>query len=99
MQTAPIEEQGSENFGVLRLRRQVINPNSYVGAIVTSRESTEATYNYAYGIDGIFRLFGDDYLKAHWAQTFEDSLENNPASLDNSRISVNWERRTQEGFA
>jgi len=99
MQTAPIDELASENFGVFRLRRQVVNPNSYVGGIVTTRVGTEETYNMAYGVDGIFRVHGDDYLKAHWAQTFEDTLENNLVSLNNSRISINWERRTQEGFA
>ena len=61
MQTASIEDQPSENFGVLRMRRQVINENSYVGGILTSRVGWDGSYNYAYGIDGIFKLFGEDY--------------------------------------
>lgn len=99
MQTAKTEDLTSENFGVYRFRRQVINPNSYVGAITTTRIGTDGQYNVAYGFDGIFRLFGDDYLKVHWAQVFEDSLANEPLSLDPSRLSINWERRTVKGFA
>lgn len=99
MQTARTEEVTSENFGVLRLRRQIINPNTYVGGIVTSRMGTDGQYNLVYGLDGIFRLFGDDYLKVHWAQCFDDSLKNDPLSLTPTRMSVNWERRTMNGFA
>jgi len=96
MQTALPEDLGSENFGVLRVRRQVINPNTYVGGIVTSRIGMAGTYNFAYGLDGIFRIFGDDYLKFHWAQLFEDSVENKTVSLLPSRINFNRERRTVE---
>ena len=99
MQTARTEDMASENFGVIRLRRQVINPNTYVGGIVTSRTSTDGQYNIAYGLDGIFRIFGLDYLKIHWTQTFDDSLSNNPLSLTPSRMSFNWEKRTMKGFA
>ncbi len=37
MQTAALDDNPSENFGVLRLRRQVINPYSYFGGMLTSR--------------------------------------------------------------
>lgn len=99
MQTARTEEVKSENFGVLRLRRQVINANTYVGGIATSRFGNDGNYNFVYGLDGIFRLYGDDYLKVQWVQSFEDSLENEPLSLESTRISVNWERRNLVGFA
>ena len=99
MQTARTEEVVSENFGVLRLRRRVINPYTYVGGIATSRIGVDGQYNVTYGLDGIFRLYGDDYLKVHWAQCFDDSAKNEPFSLTPTRMSVNWERRTLEGFA
>lgn len=98
MQTAPVEDLPSENFGVLRVRRQIINPNTYVGGIVTSRIGKDGSYNIAYGLDGIFRFQGDDYLSLNWAQTFENDSVNNPASLDPARIRINWERRTIKGF-
>ncbi|MCH7658525.1 MAG: carbohydrate binding family 9 domain-containing protein [Bacteroidetes bacterium] len=99
MQTAPVEDLPSENFGVLRIRRQVINENSYVGGMFTSRIGMDGTYNTAYGIDGIFRVFGDDYLNIKFARSFETGLKNNPVSLDPAKIQISWERRNEEGFA
>lgn len=99
MQTASRKDLPAENFGVLRLRRQVINPNTYIGSIVTSRLGTDSTYNIVYGLDGIFRLFGEDYLKLHWAQCFDDSLKNDALSLNPARLGINWERRSLKGLA
>ncbi|MFC1512032.1 hypothetical protein ACFL5H_02410, partial [Candidatus Latescibacterota bacterium] len=70
-----------------------------VGGIVTNRIDVDGTYNTAYGFDGIFRLYGDDYLTLKWAQTFEDDRDNDPVSLAPARIYANWERRTIEGPA
>jgi len=99
MQSEKVGSLPSENFGVLRLRRQVFNPFSYVGGIVTSRMGTDGSYNTAYGLDGIFRIFGDDYLKLNWAQTFENSRENDPVSLARSKIRAHWERYRYTGWA
>jgi hypothetical protein len=98
MQTAPIDELPSENFGVFRVRRQIFNPYSYIGAISTTRIGMDGSYNIAYGLDGIIRVFGDDYLTIKWAQTFESDKKNNPLSLDLARIRFNWTRRTIKGF-
>jgi len=59
MQTAQTEDLPSENFGVFRLRRRVFNPYSYIGVISTTRFGMDGTYNVAYGLDGIIRVFGD----------------------------------------
>ena len=99
MQTGKHQETPGENFGVLRLRRQVINQNSYVGGILTSRLGMNGNQNIAYGIDGIFRLFGDDYLNVKWSQTYDSEDSGNLNSLDPSLMTVNWERRSEEGFA
>ena len=99
MQTESFDSTPSENFGVARIRKQVINPNSYVGGMMTSRLGTDGSYNVAYGFDGIFRLFGDDYLDVRMAQTFETGADNNPFSMDPSFAGINWERRSDEGFA
>jgi hypothetical protein len=98
MQTAPTGDLPSENFGVFRIRRRVFNPYSYIGVISTTRFGMDGTYNLAYGLDGIIRVFGDDYLTFKWAQTFETGQENNPLSLDPARIRFNWLRRTIKGF-
>lgn len=100
MQTAPKEEEGvpGENFGVVRIRRRVLNPYSYVGAMITSRIGSDGFYNEAYGFDGIFRVSGDNYLSFAWAQTFENGRRNDPLSLDPARLRIAYERRTQEGW-
>ncbi len=59
----------------------------------------KGAYNTAYGLDGIFRLFGDDYLKVMWAQTFDHLSSNEALSLDPTRIYLNWERRTRKGIS
>ncbi len=99
LQTASFEDLPPENFGVLRLKKRVFNPYSYAGGILTSRLGTDGRYNVAYGLDGVIRLFGDEYLTVRWAQSFTDTTENNPVSLDPSRFLVYWERRRQEGFS
>ena len=100
MQTAPLREESlpSENFGVLRLRRRVFNPFSYIGGMLTTRLGANGSYNTVYGVDGIFRVRGDDYLLLNWAQSFETGKENQPVSLDPARFRISWERRTQQGL-
>lgn len=88
----------SENFGVARLRRRVLNPYSYVGGIVTSRVGLDGSYNAGYGLDGIFRVTGDQYVTAKWAQTFADGQPNRAASLAPARLYARWERRSYEGL-
>ncbi len=87
----------SENFGVARLRRRVINPNSYAGGILTSRIGADGTYNISYGLDGIFRVAGDTYLSLKWAQTFDDKATGS-SLLEPARLQAFWERRSQRGF-
>lgn len=99
MQTAAHDTTSSENFGVLRMRRQVINQNSYVGGILTSRIGNNGKQNLAYGLDGIFRLFGDDYLNVKWSQTYDNTTGNRLNSLNPSFFLVDWERRSEKGFA
>ncbi len=108
MQTAPLREKNSsgfmenllpsENFGVMRFRRQVINENSYIGTMATSRTGSDGSYNLAYGLDGIFRLFGNDYLDVRWSQTFENGIKNN-SFQDPTFLMANWERRSTRGLS
>jgi len=98
MQTQKFEDLLSENFNVMRLRRQVFNQYSYIGGMVTSRIGNCDSWNTAYGIDGIFRLFGDDYLTLKWAQSFENDKENQVIAPEPSKIFINWERRSIKGI-
>ncbi len=99
MQTEKYAENPSENFGAIRTKRKVFNAYSYVGGMVTSRLGTDGSYNVAYGIDGLFRVAGDDYLTLKWAQTFEDNAENTFFGTDPSRFICRWQRRNETGFA
>ena len=88
----------SENFGILRLRRQVINENSYIGGIVTSRIGTDGSYNNAFGLDGILKMFDNDYLNLKWARVFDNSSQNKIFSLDPTRLFINWNRFNEKGL-
>ena len=99
MQSKKVADLSSESFGVGRVRRQVLNPSSYVGGIVTSRSGTDGSYNRAYGVDGSIRVFGDDYLKLNWAQTFASDRDNDPLSLNLTKIRAHWERYRHMGWA
>ena len=100
MQTAERDSVPSENFGVLRLRRQVINPYSYAGAMVTSRMGTDGSYNLAYGLDGTIRVAGDDYFTLQWAQSFDhEQIDAGTLNLVNSgQFTAELVRRTRAGF-
>ena len=100
MQTANSETLPSENFGVLRVRRQVFNAYSYAGGMATSRIGTDGSYNFAYGLDGVIRLAGDDYMTLQWAQSFDheqieaDALD----GLNSGRFTFEVERRRRRGW-
>lgn len=74
MQTADTDNQPSENFGVIRLQQQVINQNSYVGGIFTSRVGADGSSNLVYGIDGVVNTFGDHIIEIRTAQSIDDEL-------------------------
>jgi hypothetical protein len=97
MQTAESDELPSENQGVVRLRRRVLNANSYVGAIVTSRIGSGGHRNSVYGFDGIFRAVGQDYLTLNWAQSFDGEDPGGTDLFDRALVRINWDRRGQDG--
>jgi Domain of unknown function (DUF5916) len=98
MQTANLDSLASENFGVLRLRRSVFNENSFIGGMVTNRLAKDGDQNSAIGIDGIFRVFGDDYYNLTMAHTYDTENENKGATLDQVRIVTFWDRRRFDGI-
>jgi len=101
LQTAPLQDLSSENSSVLRLRRRVFNPYSYIGAMTASGIGVDGRTNIGYGLDAIIRVFGDDYLTLKWAQTLASGADNNPFSLKPSRLLFDWTRRSQKkwGYA
>lgn len=98
LQTAPFDKNPSENYSVLRLKRGVLNRNSYIGGIVTSKLGMNGTYNLGYGLDGVIKVVNDDYLTIRWAQTFENDSSNKILDMSPSRLLLNWEHRNLTGF-
>ncbi len=98
MQTARHNDIDTENFGVLRLRREVINTYSFAGAMATSRMSADGYYNIGLGLDGNIRFRGNDYLSYIWAHTFDEQIESD-SFFDSSKIRINVERRSRRGFS
>ncbi len=94
---SPADRLPSENFGVLRLRRQAFNAFSTVGGMVTSRLGDDGAYNVAYGLDGDVRLFDDAYAELRWSQTFDDAIDGR-ALVDNMRLRAAIESRAYTGF-
>ena len=72
MQTAPQGHRGTENLGVVRLRQQILNPNSSVGGMLTTRLGADGRNNVAYGLDAVVRWMGNEYVTLQWAQTFDE---------------------------
>jgi uncharacterized protein DUF5916/cellulose/xylan binding protein with CBM9 domain len=99
MQTKSLDMLPSENFGVLRIRKRAFNQNSFVGGMFTSRIDADGNHNTAYGIDGLVKIFGDDYLTVQWAQTFDSRDEDHAAqNLESGRLALELNRRRRAGF-
>ena len=99
MQTAGAEPgESSENLSVLRMRRRVLNENSYFGGILTTRLGNETSRNVVYGLDALVRVFGQDYVTLNWAQSFDPNVEGADGFLDRALARVFWQRRGIDGF-
>ncbi len=98
MNTAKFNGNPAENYGVVRLRKQVINENSYLGGILTSRVDFDGNYNVAYGLDGIFKISDVDYINIKLAQSQDKSINSKVFSADPSFLSVELQRRAEKGF-
>lgn len=105
MQTQAIEGLSSENMGAVRLRRRVLNQNSYLGIMTTSRLGTDGHANVAYGLDGIFRTHKQNFLSVNWAQTFDRTAEGIVSTkreshrfIDPARWQIRYENRILKGL-
>jgi hypothetical protein len=96
MQTAAAGGLPSENFGVVRARRQVLNSASSIGGIVTSRLG--ATDNAVYGVDALLRLWSEDYLTLNLAQSFTENEASGSRAVDRSLMRAFWQRRGIDGL-
>jgi hypothetical protein len=98
MQTREEGPTPSENFGVLRLRRPVLNPYSNAGLMLTSYDGG-GRQNLAFAADGLLRLWGDDYLTTRIASTMDDRDPATVSMISRSHFYSTLQRRTQRGLA
>ncbi len=96
MQSGRQGDLGGENFGVLRLRRQVLNPQSVAGAMLTSRLAEDGAYNVAMGLDTRLNVVGSEYLTIRAAHTLENGVESGAGT---SRVFAQWDRRVNRGLS
>jgi hypothetical protein len=96
MQTGKQGTTPTENFGVLRMRRPVLNPFSTAGLMLTSYAGA-GRQNLAGGVDGSFRVVGDEYLTMKWAGSADESDGRGTRFTDRSVFDATWERRTERG--
>ncbi|MBT3447836.1 MAG: carbohydrate binding family 9 domain-containing protein [Bacteroidetes Order II. Incertae sedis bacterium] len=101
MQTESVGDLPSENFGVLRFRRSVVNDQSFAGTMFTSRLGDDGSYNLAYGADASIKIGQNDYLTTKWAQTFEDEVLDADAFdfFQSGFFSAGYARRTDIGWS
>lgn len=97
MQTDDTDALPGENFGVLRLRRPVINSSSTAGLMLTSYAGGGRN-NVALGADTVLRVHGDHYSVFKWGSTFDSNERTSPDLLQRSIIDARWERRVGRGL-
>ena len=98
MQTAEFEDNPGENLGAIRLKRNIMKRNSFIGGMFTSKLGMDGSFNIAYGFDGQFRVKGDEYLIFRLAQSFEDEAENKMFEISPTRLLLQWQRPSQVGL-
>jgi hypothetical protein len=66
--------------------------------MVTSRLGSDRGDNVAYGLDAVIRPFGDEWVTARWAQTFDSSVSD-ASAIEVALLQLHWERIRDEGFS
>ena len=97
MQTDSHEAMPQANFGVLRVRRPVLNRYSTLGMMMTSFDQGDQR-NVALGADGVLRVAGDDYLTLKWASTVDRADTSGVTLGSRSQFDARWDRRTGRGL-
>jgi hypothetical protein len=100
IQTQSYEAFEAENFGVIRLKKQVLNPQSYVGSIYTHRLGLDGAQNLVMGFDVDYNIKNQSFVQFKIAQTLDNSEGYNQDILGftglSSRLTV--DRRSNIGW-
>jgi hypothetical protein len=98
MQSKQAGDFTSENFGVLRVRKNLFNQQSYVGGMMTSRIGLNGHKNFVYGMDGVINVFKQDFLQVNLAQSWDSGDSAEMGAFDRTRIYMMWEKRIVKGL-
>ena len=97
MQTAKTNDINSANHSVVRFRKQVFNPSSYLGVMMTNKSDFQGYNGLSAGVDGSIRVKGMDYLLFGISST-HNSDESLTKLSDISKLYLQWENRTSKGL-
>lgn len=82
----------AEHQSVFRVRRQLLNANSYLGGIATHRGGSGGEANTVIGADGVLRIGGEEYLR------FAAVGSRGAGEGDPTFLRVSWERPVEDGL-
>jgi hypothetical protein len=99
MQTARSHGLPTENFSIARFRKQLFNPQSYAGGMLTSRLDEDGNYNIAYGLDAILHFRDNEFLNINIAHTADNGLNASALSPESIRLQAQLQRRSFFGFS
>jgi hypothetical protein len=100
MQAAESTTRGSENSGVLRVRRRSFGNRAILGSMLTTRAGA-GFCNRVAAADLELRAFGDEFLVLKAARSASDgdrALDGADARAG-TRVLARWERRRQQGLS
>jgi hypothetical protein len=98
LQTDHTQILPGENFGVVRLRHQVLNPTSNAGLMMTTYYG-DGRYNIGLGADTTLRVKGDDYVVFKAASVMDERQRSGADFVSRSLFDARWERRTGRGLS
>ena len=100
IQTQSYEAFEAENFGVVRLKKQIINPKSYIGSIYTHRLGRDGTQNLVFGVDLDYNVKNESFVQFKIAQTLDNEVGFNQNVMGTSGIisRLTVDRRSNIGW-
>jgi hypothetical protein len=98
---SPDSGGGVEQLSVARLRRRVLNPQSAVGLLATSRAGVDARKNLAVAADARLRVFTQDFITLQAAGAPDQQRRSDSASslLQGALLHAEWTRPGNQGTA
>jgi hypothetical protein len=99
MQVGKGDEIRSQNFGIARIKKRIINPYSYAGIMLTNKTDLKGNHQTVFGLDGNIRLQEKTIFKYRWFQSFSDEYSHNFAAKESARLFFNLENSSYEGFS